>query len=666
MDRERLDFWCEKGILGLVVAILVWGPLSAGAVLPLEFLVLQGLTIAVVALWLVRIWIRPNYRLLWPPICWAAIAFIAYAIARYHFADIEYVARIEITRIVIYGFLFFVIIDNLHRQEAAQAITFVLIFLGMFISVYAVFEFFTDSPVVWHFLGPEQKPEQYMKRASGTYICPNNLAGFLEMILPIGFAYTLTSRFKPTTRVFVGYASIVMLAGLALTLSRGGWLAAGLALAVLFAILFRTRSSRLPAIVFVLFLIGCGLFFFKQTYSPQQRWQELFGDKARIDDFRYRDIRFSLWKPAVQMWNENVWWGVGPGHFDYRFPVYRPEVVQLRPGRVHNDYLNTLTDYGAVGGLILTALLACLAWGITRTWKFVRRSGDFVSKPSSRASFVLGAGVGLLAIGIHSLVDFNMHVPANALIAVALAALLTGYSRFATESFWVTPNWLIRGLVTVVGVIGVMFLSQEGIKRFREEGFLINALKAHRIAEKTAKEFEQLHAAGEVDSAAVEQLGKRGHTAMMLEIDALKNAHGVEPMNFETTYKLGQIFQNLSFQGSQDFRGLAQEALDWYARGIRLNPYDAYNYMRSGMCLDWIGRHDQAKPFFDKALSLDPKSYYVVAHYGVHFFYAGDDDEAKKWFEKSMKLADWRDNHIANFFLTRIALRAPAKSSEAR
>ncbi|MBI3191659.1 MAG: hypothetical protein HYZ36_03260, partial [Pedosphaera parvula] len=93
MDRARLDYWCEKGILGLVQAILVFGPVAYGAAGIREFLVLQWLTVGVLILWLARFWLNSSYRLLWPPICWAVVAFATYALIRYLTADIEYVAR---------------------------------------------------------------------------------------------------------------------------------------------------------------------------------------------------------------------------------------------------------------------------------------------------------------------------------------------------------------------------------------------------------------------------------------------------------------------------------------------------------------------------------------------------------------------------------------------
>ncbi|MFN7140320.1 MAG: hypothetical protein ACK4UN_13370, partial [Limisphaerales bacterium] len=93
MDRETLDRWLERGILGLILGILVFAPLATGAVRPLEFLVVQGLTILVGGFWLFRLWVSPEPKIYWPPISWAVLAFIFYAIGRYFTADIEFAAR---------------------------------------------------------------------------------------------------------------------------------------------------------------------------------------------------------------------------------------------------------------------------------------------------------------------------------------------------------------------------------------------------------------------------------------------------------------------------------------------------------------------------------------------------------------------------------------------
>src|SRR5450631_3297961 len=185
MDREDLDIWCERSILGLVMGILVFAPLAMGAVDAWAFLVVQGLTIAVMLAWALRIWISPKPKLLWPPLCWVVLAFAIYAVARYFTADIEYVARQEMIRVVMYAFLFFAIVNNLYRQEYSQVISFTLIFLAMGIAAYAVFQFFTHSDRVWNLVA------MYPGRGTGTYISPNNLACFLAMLLPLALAYLL-------------------------------------------------------------------------------------------------------------------------------------------------------------------------------------------------------------------------------------------------------------------------------------------------------------------------------------------------------------------------------------------------------------------------------------------------------------------------------------------
>lgn len=150
MTRERLDQWCEKGILGLLLGILVFGPLALGAVRATEFLVLQFFTVGILLLWAVRLWVNARLQLLCPAVCWGVLAFAIYAIVRYRMVvadgDLEYVARLELIRVLIYAFLFFAIVNNLHRQESIRVISIVLLVLGMAISLYAVYPVLKQGP----------------------------------------------------------------------------------------------------------------------------------------------------------------------------------------------------------------------------------------------------------------------------------------------------------------------------------------------------------------------------------------------------------------------------------------------------------------------------------------------------------------------------------------
>src|SRR6266478_10175094 len=102
MDRLKLDGWCEKGILGLVLAILVFSPLATGCVRPQDFVVVQWLTLGVLFLWLCRFWLNPKHRLLWPPVCWAVLLFMVYAVTHNLIAAVDYRARPEMIRVLVY------------------------------------------------------------------------------------------------------------------------------------------------------------------------------------------------------------------------------------------------------------------------------------------------------------------------------------------------------------------------------------------------------------------------------------------------------------------------------------------------------------------------------------------------------------------------------------
>ena len=381
MDRERLDGWCENGILALMLGILLFGPLAIGAVRPWQFGVIEGLTVGILLLWIVRLWLARRAQLLWPPICWAVLAFLAYAVGRYQYADIEYVARKELIQIVVYTCLFLAVINNLQRQEATQVVVLTVVFLGMAMAMYACWQFAMKSDMVWNL------HSGYLGRGSGTLIYPNSLAAFLAMLVPLALSYMLIGRQSPVTKVMLGYAAAVMLAGIGTTLSRGGWLATAGALAVLCVVIISHRDFRLQGLALAGVLLLAGLFVAPRAEVVQARLQHTFAE-SRVDD-----MRLGLWDVGAQMWRDHVWWGVGPAHFNYRYRQYRPPVLQLQPNRVHDEYLNVLVDWGVAGGLLVGAVWLLLVWGVLRTAKAVWGSPDTLARrKSNKLALLIGAG----------------------------------------------------------------------------------------------------------------------------------------------------------------------------------------------------------------------------------------------------------------------------------
>jgi hypothetical protein len=333
------------------------------------------------------------------------------------------------------------------------------------------------------------------------------------------------------------------------------------------------------------------------------------------------DLRFSVWSAALNMWRDHPWWGVGPGHFDYRFREYRPPAVQMRPSWVHNDYLNTLTDWGVAGAALVAAALGLLYWGVFRSWKFVRGAqDDFSRKKSNKMAFLIGASVGLLAILLHSATDFNMHIPANAILAVTLMALLGSQQRFASERHWFKLGAASKGIATVLLLAGMGYLGCAAWRSGQESLWLNRAAKTPGFS--------------------------------FARIAALEKAFQIEPGNFETTYALGECYRIKAFNSETDEpEELAKKALEWYRRGMKLEPYEGYNWLRYGMCLDKFATEETLQadpaPYYQRADELDPNGYYMAANIGWHYLQLGDYAAARSWLERSRQLEWTDDNEIA-------------------
>ncbi|MCX7866438.1 MAG: O-antigen ligase family protein [Limisphaera sp.] len=610
MNLKAIERGCERGLLFLTLVLLVFAPLATGCVRPQDFLVVQALTVALLGLWILRLCVEKRPELLWPPICWVVVLFTLYALGRYWTADIEWVARQEWLRVLVYASVFFVVLNHLHGQEATRTIAFTMIGLGTLISFYAIYQFVSGSNQVWGFVSP------YRHRGLGTYINPNHLAGFLELVVPLAFTYAVASRLSPVGKVVLGYAGLVMLAGLVVTLSRAGWVAAGTVLLVMFVVLALRSAHRWLALGLLAVAVAAGFYFLPKSFVLKKRWELVAREVA---EGRTADVRPALWRSAWELWRENPWWGIGPGHFDYRFRQVRPAAVQNRPDRVHNDYLNTLVDWGVVGATLVGAALICLLVGVVQTWPYVRGTlADLGGRASNKFAFVFGASLGLGAILIHSVADFNMHIPANALIAVTWMALLSSHLRFSTDRYWFRARLPVKVAVTLVLVTVAGYLGREAWVSAREQRVLA---RADRLPD-----------------CSPEQVAE------------LQKAWAIEPRNGRTAYRLGEALRIQSFEGATNYQALAEQAMRWFEIAMRLNPYDPYPPLRYGMCLDWLDRTEEAQPYFDRAVELDPNSYYVVAHMGWHYVQKGQYASARPWFERSRRL-QWKDNPMADRYL---------------
>jgi O-antigen ligase len=608
MNKDVWDERCGRGILGLVLACLVFTPLAFAGVGPWEFLVVQALTIGVMALWVVRLWVSPKPQFLGPPIVWAVLAFALYAVGRYLTADIEYEARLEFIRVVVFTVLFLAILNHLYPQDRVKIISYTLIILGMALSSYAVMQYLGHANRVWNVPAPQPG------RASGTFMSPDHFCAFVAMILPLALALLLAGRIQPLVRVLLGYSILVMLGGVAVTFSRAGWAATVAGLLVVLVILTGHRRHRKFALLILALLAGGGTWFVTRFLSRTLTYMEHVANPQgglNLDVF----VRTKLWTAGLRMWRDHFWWGVGPGLFDSRFNEYRPQTVQLQAGWVHCDYLNLLTDWGLVGGLIVLAGIGLCLAGLGRSWRRVRRSeADFGNPYSNRFAFFLGALGGLTAVALHVWVDFDLHVPADALVAATLLALLSSNLRFATERYWHNLRWPAQCLGTLVLATAMIWL---GWQEYR----LAN--QARWIARAAARPNYTLPQAR-----------------------ALEAAFAYEPGNFENAARIGEGYRLAALNDPTNAPALLDTARRWFQRGEKLNPHYSLSYLGQARTLDDLDRPDEAEPFYVAAETHDPNGAFTAAIFGWHYLQVRNYTAARIWLLRAAYLHHTEDPFI--------------------
>ncbi len=130
------------------------------------------------------------------------------------------------------------------------------------------------------------------------------------------------------------------------------------------------------------------------------------------------DGRWELFAIALQGIGNFFPLGSGPGTFSKAVLPFQPVAMGGSFfNHVHNDYLEWLFE----GGLLSAAIMLLLAAAYIRQWFVLGRSGG--NHWSTFRFIQIGAGIGLFMIALHGAVDFNWHIPANAVYTAFLAAL---------------------------------------------------------------------------------------------------------------------------------------------------------------------------------------------------------------------------------------------------
>lgn len=622
-DREKLDEVCEQALVGIVLALVTVAVVGFGGVRASEFALVAGLAVLALLVWVARLWLNPSNRLLLPPVVWPGLAFVGYAAWRTANADVIYPARGELLLLAVVAIVFLVALNNFYRQEATQWVTFALVGLGGAVAAYAIIQWVSGSNRVLWLL----QPAAYVKRAGGPFVNPNHLAGFLVLLLPLALTQVFVGRGKALSKVLHGYAALMMLGGIAVSMSRGGWAAAVVTLLVLFAWLgWRRQELRIPVLVAV-GLLGVGGALFLAKSDKARARIENFSTEGNADSAGRRE----LWKPALAMWRDHQWLGVGPAQFDVRFPQYRPPRFQQSPVRVHNEYLNLLVDYGTVGALLFGLTVAALVWGAVASSRYVERAaGDLGARSSNRTAYFLGSWVGLFGLAVHSLVDFDLHIPGIAITASVVAALLAATVRYSTERFWFRPGLAGCGLLTLGAGLALVWMLPVAF-RLGRQGMALNRVRQARVM-----------------------------TPALLADLELAAREG--PDDARVAFQLGDALRRFSLQGESSWQEYGQRALESLSRAAKLNPHDARIQLALGQTYHWLNQPEAAAAAFTQARQMGPNDVDINNSIAWYLLQQGRAAEAKQMAQQSLTW-QWWSNPLAQDIIQQADQRLKAAST---
>src|SRR5262245_48593394 len=275
----------------------------------------------------------------------------------------------------------------------------VLLVIGLFEALLGLAQFFVMPGWIFGYVSP-------VSRSSGTLINRNHFAGLMEMFIPIalGLAYISAKRFGELARAYT-YLLVGAFMSLALlfSVSRMGILSFLFTLCFLGILQWHKSRRSLAAALAVGMgaLVAAGALWIGVDSVVQRYCQLMVGDGF------FRQARVMIFRDVTRMIAANPL-GIGVDNFHDRFREYQTFYPDLLFDHAHNDYLETAAEWG------LPVAIAFWSFIVFATGRAVRL---FVSVQSPEQQGILLACIGaILSILVHSLMDFNLQIPSNAML----------------------------------------------------------------------------------------------------------------------------------------------------------------------------------------------------------------------------------------------------------
>jgi hypothetical protein len=589
--------------------ILISGPLVLGAArlwFELPLLDVIALLLLVQALRLRSAsWDHPWTRI--DLIDLSVVLFVIYAAARWLTSPTEYFSRLEILNIVAYAIIFFTCRYGLARRTHGLVLVGLLIALGVFETG---FGYYLESNLSWCPFGATEIMHQYYApRWVGTYGCPNHYGAILVMAMGAALAWGAFSKLSWPLRIVLFYLAAIMMAGVIGSGSRGSMLGAVAAIGALsiFGVRYGMVRWWIP-LLGGLILVGGFAFVLSQSPLVKARMAEVTSTLENGVLDRY--VRVMLARDALKISHDYPVFGTGPATFVFVHPRYQDSTFPTKAILTHDDYLNCLDDYGAVGlGIALVFIIVV--------------TGRFFSRPRATSRWqdrvLLTTGfMAWSALLLHSFVDYNMHIPANALMLFALTGM--GLRRFFGEQEE-SRRKMALPLAPIGWSLAVLSLAY--------------GLQVGRTAWSDII----------YEHADAQFLDARPPVLIAAAQDALKfDSDNVPALVFlSDLYRIQAARQDdLTMRMTE-----GQKALGAYQRAARANPLDDTIVAAQGLTFDIMRRYPEAYFCYAAALAKQPYDGQFWFRLGNHFWECGQLEKAEQAYQMGVRCPNGAAENVA-------------------
>ncbi len=283
-------------------------------------------------------------------------------------------------------------------------------------------------------------------RPFGPFVSKNHFSGYVEMsaLLAVGLATGLAAEDRDgsglwswiasprANRVVAAWAAAAVLVfAVPVSLSRGGVVSLGVGLLVF--VLLRIASTAaahrrsLGAVFGSTVLLACALAVVLPDAARARIGTILQGGGDGSSSYR-----LGLWRDTLRLAASSPLVGSGLGAYADAIPRFKTGAGDVRVEHAESDILEVAAETGLAGVSLAAAALALV---FRVGWRRVREDPHRLSR-----AMRTGGLAALVALAVHSLFDFNLRIPSNALLAALLAALVLSPVSPAPDRADATPR----------------------------------------------------------------------------------------------------------------------------------------------------------------------------------------------------------------------------------